>query len=275
VSTEATGLSEHLGAAYGIEVAHLSALDAGVYRVDRRDGPAWVARVFASERGDGAEGDAEILRALERAGFPAERCAGPVSMMDGRAVLVTEFVSGARAPGRARTYAILGALLGRLHARPATAVRAGGGWHHLCPQGGPGDEIAAVRVLLDECGLADDHPLRSTVEEMDDAADLPHAFVHPDFAPANAIVTGDDQLVIIDWAGSGRGPRLWSLGFLLWAAGAADLRLVDWALTINCWSMRRGYKKPAQVLSELARDRTRAEEFADRAIRALTTPPDR
>jgi hypothetical protein len=155
-------------------------------------------------------------------------------MMDGQSVLVTEFVAGERAPGRARTYAILGALLGRPHARPATTVRAGGAWHHLCPQGGPADEIASVRVLLDEFGLAADHRLRSTVEQMDDAADLPHAFVHPDFVPANAIATGDDQLV-----------------------------------------MRQGYKKPAQVLVELERDRTLANEIADRAIRALTTPPDR
>ena len=59
------------------------------------------------------------------------------------------------------------------------------------------------------------------------AQDLPHAFVHPDFVPANAIPTPDERLVIVDWAGAGRGPRLWSLGFLLWASGARSMRLVD------------------------------------------------
>ena len=34
-------------------------------------------------------------------------------------------------------------------------------------------------------------------------------------------------LAVVDWAGAGRGPRLWSIAFLLWAAGARDLRLVD------------------------------------------------
>src|SRR6202012_3948728 len=33
--------------------------------------------------------------------------------------------------------------------------------------------------------------------------------------------------IIVDWTNAGRGPRVWSLGFVLWAAGARDLRLVD------------------------------------------------
>ncbi|HWG16158.1 MAG TPA: hypothetical protein VG268_23060 [Streptosporangiaceae bacterium] len=31
----------------------------------------------------------------------------------------------------------------------------------------------------------------------------------------------------VDWTNAGRGPRVWSLGFVLWAAGARDLPLVD------------------------------------------------
>ena len=41
---------EHLEACHGIAVAGLAPLDLGVYRVDRRDGPAWVARVFPAAR---------------------------------------------------------------------------------------------------------------------------------------------------------------------------------------------------------------------------------
>ncbi len=33
--------------------------------------------------------------------------------------------------------------------------------------------------------------------------------------------------MIVDWTGAGRGPRIWSLAFLLWAAGARELDLVD------------------------------------------------
>jgi Ser/Thr protein kinase RdoA (MazF antagonist) len=294
-----SGLAAHPEQTYGVQVQPISTLDKGVYRVDRPDGTPWVARVFPAERGlAAAVGDVAILGGLERAGFPAERCAGPVSVMNTMAVVVTGFVPGHRPPRRARTYAVLGALLGRLHARPATTFRAGGAWHHLCPQGGPREEITAALALLDERGLAADHRLRTVVEQLDDGADLPEAFVHPDFVPANAIASTADSLVIIDWAGSGRGPRLLSYGFLLWAAGATDLRLVDWvasryrrhvllepeelrrlpaaigarALMMHCWHVGRGTKTPAQVLAELPRDRDLANAIAGRAVQAMKEP---
>lgn len=48
----ATGLSVglHLRERYGIEVTGVVGLDAGVFRVDRRDGPSWVARLFPADR---------------------------------------------------------------------------------------------------------------------------------------------------------------------------------------------------------------------------------
>jgi hypothetical protein len=64
-----THLAEHLARAYGIEVTSLSPLDRDVYRVERADGQPWVA----------------------------------VSTMDGRGVLVTEFVPGPKAEAGART----------------------------------------------------------------------------------------------------------------------------------------------------------------------------
>jgi len=231
------GLGGHLQDRYEVEVAQIVPLDVGVFRVDRRDGSPWVARVFAPERPRaGVAEDAVILRALERAGFPAERCAHPepVSELLGQGVLVTDFLPdhGPMRPGRAA--AILGALLGRLHAHPVTNVRPGGAWHHLSFAGGPREEIAAAAELLDEHlpqvgvrELALFDRLRDEVADVDDCHDLPHAFVHPDFVLANAISTADDKLAIVDWTGAGRGPRLWSIGFLLWAAGALDLRLID------------------------------------------------
>jgi Ser/Thr protein kinase RdoA (MazF antagonist) len=230
-------LGRHLEDRYGIEVAEVAPLDLGVFRVARRDGPPWVARVFAAERPlADVEADAAILRGLEHAGFPAERCAHPeaVSECHGQSVLVTSYLEdhGPLRPGRPA--AILGVLLGRLHRHPANGLRDGGAWHHLTSAGGPREEIAAAAELLDdhlprvglrELALLD--RLRDEVARTDDCHDLPHAFVHPDFVPANAISTADGKLAIVDWTGAGRGPRLWSLGFLLWAAGVRDLRLVD------------------------------------------------
>ena len=230
------GLDKHLEERYGVEVSAVVPLDLGVFRVDRRDGSRWVARVFAERPLTTVQEDAEILRRLERAGFPAERCADPdpVSEFVGQGVLVTGFLEdhGPLRPGRSA--AILGALLGGMHKRPAMDLRPGGAWHHLSVEGGPREEIAAAAELLDdhlpqvgvrELSLLD--RLRDELERIDDCHDLPHAFVHPDFVPANAIPTADEKLAIVDWTGAGRGPRLWSLGFLLWAGGARNIKLVD------------------------------------------------
>jgi Ser/Thr protein kinase RdoA (MazF antagonist) len=69
--------------------------------------------------------------------------------------------------------------------------------------------------------------LRDALERTDDCADLPHALIHPDFVPSNVIAGPSGETVVVDWAGAGRGPRLWSLGFLLWAAGHRAMPCVD------------------------------------------------
>ena len=78
-------LPGHLEGHYGIRVTGVTRLDGGVFRVDHADGPPWVARVFLTDRPLArTEEDAEVLRFLERQGFPAERCAhpDPVSSLD-------------------------------------------------------------------------------------------------------------------------------------------------------------------------------------------------
>ncbi|HYB27209.1 MAG TPA: phosphotransferase [Solirubrobacteraceae bacterium] len=302
------GLGWHLEDRYGIEVTGITPLDIGVVRVDRGDGQRWVARVFGAERPlVTVREDAAILRGLERAGFPAERCAHPepVSEFLGQSVLVTTFLEdhGPLRPGRPA--GILGALLGRLHAHPVPDIREGGAWHHLSSAGGPREEIAAAAQLLDdhlprvgvrELALLD--RLRDEVARTDDCHDLPHAFVHPDFAPANAISTADGKLAIVDWTGAGRGPRLWSIGFLLWAAGARDLRLVDLVVSryrrsaelepaeldrlagairgrpvmLEIWSVCAGRRELAVAVDRVERAGELAKSIAVCAQRAFATP---
>ena len=230
-------LPAHLEARYGIQVDRLAELDAGVYRVSRGDGPDWVARVFAADRpAAAAEGDAALLRRLEQQDYPAERCAAPepVSVHEGQGVLVTRYVTGTRADGSGRTFAQLGSLLGRLHTLPADRVRDGGGWHHLIHQGTPAAEIAAARSRLDAAvpGLPPDQQpllaeLRAELDQADGCAGLPQALIHPDFVPPNAIAAADGGLVLVDWTGACRGPRLSSLAFLLWAAGCRGPSRLD------------------------------------------------
>jgi hypothetical protein len=298
-------LAEHLADRYGVAVTATAMLDVGVVRVDRAEGPSWVARVFSDARPLAeVEADAEILRLLERAGFPAERCAAadPVSTLDGRPVLVTGFVAPAVPLRPGRSAALLGALLGRLSAHAADGLRAGGAWHHLSPTGGPTQEIAAALQGLEEHAsqigrrdLGDYHRLCDLVEHSDDCSDLPHAFVHPDFVLANAIPTTDDRLVMVDWAGAGRGPRLWAIGSLLWAAGSMHPRLLDLVISryrrhvtleeselarldgairgrptmIECWSVCAGRRSIADALARVQEVNARAERLAAQARRQL------
>jgi hypothetical protein len=180
-------LPAHLEARYGIQVARLTELDLGVYRVDRRDGPDWVARVFAADRPlAAAEGDAALLQSLEQQEFPAERCAAqePVSVHEGQGVLVTRYMPGTRADGSRRTFGRLGGLLGRLHLLPADHARDGGGWHHLIHLGSPAAEIAAARSGLEASAAdlpADQRPLLTALlaelDRADGCADLPQALI--------------------------------------------------------------------------------------------------
>ena len=301
-------LPAHLEQQYGIEVTAVTGLDVGVYRVARAGAPDWVARVFPAARPvSAAEGDARVLQALAQGGFPAERCAAgsPVSVLDGQAVLVTEFLAGERPRGNGRTYAILGALLGRLHARAGEGLPPGGGWHHLALAGTPADEVAVARSLLAElqsdAGARDADGFVVLDEALAAAATtvgLPEAFVHPDFVPVNAITPPDEAAglpTIVDWTNAGRGPRVWSLGFVLWAAGARDLRLVDVfvsryrrhvsltdaeldalpvaiaarPLTMSVWSLAVGRGQVAKAGSDHYAVARQAQEIASRARQAF------
>jgi Ser/Thr protein kinase RdoA (MazF antagonist) len=238
-------LHEHLETRYGIEVLSLSELDAGVFRVERRHGSGWIARLFPAVRSvEAVAGDAEVLRFLAEHDFPAERTATtePLSVLDGQAVLATEYVDPV--PRAQRRAAIrdagglrrLGELLGRLHILPegpGALTRPGGAWHHLA-DGGPRAEIDAAGALLaraDGLAAAAQRPLydalRAELDTLDDGAGLPQALVHPDFVLANVVASPGQGMVLVDWAGTGRAPRVWSLAWLLFAEGARDLRRVD------------------------------------------------
>jgi Ser/Thr protein kinase RdoA (MazF antagonist) len=240
-------LANHLQAHYGVQVSGVEQLDLGVYRVNRADGEDWVARLFAAVRPrPRVAGDAEILRFLAECDYPAERAAADdaLSELAGQPVLVTEYVTsvpraqrrdGIVAAGGLRA---LGALLGRLHAINGDGTgaldRPGGAWHHLA-DGGPPAELDALGRLLDEPvkppGPRDRgryESLCAAVADLDAGDGLPEAFTHPDFVMANVVAAADGRMVLIDWAGAGRAPRMWSLAFLLFAVGfGGDLARVE------------------------------------------------
>jgi Ser/Thr protein kinase RdoA (MazF antagonist) len=312
-------LGAHLETRYGITVDAMTELDLGVWRVGRADGPDWVARWFPARRAaEAVAGDAAILRYLAAHEFPAERCAAdePVSVLDGRSVLVTGWAD--TVPRQQRRDAILaagglshlGALLGRLHTldtTPATsagdgaAARPGGAWHHLA-DGPPSAEVAAASGMLAEAApvIADAEraafdALRAEVAELDTAEGLPEGLIHPDFVLANVVAT-PGGMVLVDWAGAGRGPRLWSLAFLLYAEAAKDPRRAGAVLLgyrehvtleaeeldrlgavartrpliLSAWSVCMGRITPTEAISAASQTKALTEMIATRIRAALT-----
>lgn len=270
ISSEAeASLAGHLEDHYGIQVTGTSRLEAWspcVHRIDHANGTPWVARLFQPARPfERVEGDAGILKFLDDQDFPAERivCAAPVSELLGHGVLVTGFVEGTMLQdipvdldgsdaGAARD--ILqrsGDLLGRLMCLPiegGAPAREGGSWHSHAPfEGLPHEDMREAKRLLE--GIAGTVPeahrarydsLAEQVDLADDCSDLPRALIHPDFGGPNIIVTPPGEMVVIDWSGSGRGPRATSLGWLI--NRFHDFRCVDAVID--------GYQKWVQLEEE-------------------------
>jgi Ser/Thr protein kinase RdoA (MazF antagonist) len=315
-------LRAHLQTRYGITVDAMTELDLGVWRVGRADGPDWVARWFPVRRSaEAVAGDAEILRYLAAHEFPAERCAAdePVSVLDGRFLLVTEWAD--TVPRQQRRDAIraagglshLGALLGRLHTLDTTpaasaggvgdgaAARPGGAWHHLA-DGPPSAEVAAAsRMLAEAAPVIPDaeraafDALRAEVAALDAAEGLPEGLIHPDFVLANVVAT-PDGMVLVDWAGAGRGPRLWSLAFLLYAEAAKDPRRAGAVLLgyrehvtleaeeldrlgavartrpliLSAWSVCTGRTTPTEAMTAASQTKALTEMIGTRVRAALT-----
>jgi Ser/Thr protein kinase RdoA (MazF antagonist) len=309
-------LRAHLQTRYGITVDAMAQLDLGVWQVKRSDGPDWAARWFAARRPAAAvAGDAGILRYLAAHDYPAERCAAdePVSVLDGRSVLVTEWASPV--PRQQRRDAIraagglrhLGSLLGRLHTLDGPnpldglVARPGGAWHHLA-DGLPSAEIAAAsRMLTQAAPVIPDaeraafDALRAEVETLDAAAGLPEGLTHPDFVLANVVAT-PGGMVLVDWAGAGRGPRLWSLAFLLYSEAAKDPRRAGAVLLgyrehvtleaeeldrlaavaqtrpliLRAWSVCMGQTTPTQAMTAASETKALTEMIATRVRAAMT-----
>lgn len=255
--TDRDRLASHLEATYGVRARSATGLDRHVTRVDLAGGEQWVVRLRPPAA---ARRDVAVLAFLARVGFPAERPVddAPVADHGGRAMVVTRYVPGVRGEQRRQVVrqhgglAALGEAVGRLAglgADPRAPVHPGGAWHHLVEGGGPAEEItAAMTVLLEHedrvrsADRASFEALLDAVAELDDGSGLGPGLVHPDPVLANVVASPEDGMVFVDWAGSGVGPVLWSLAWLVWAEAAKDLRRADLVLA--------GYRRVAELQTE-------------------------
>lgn len=312
-------LDQHLEEIYGVKVKGLAQLDMGVFRVELGSGETWVARALPAARSlDWAEHDRAVLDFLAESGYPAERAvAGPVSVFEGQAVVVSGYLP--TVPRRGRREAIraaggwqaLGEMLGALQVLPGAerfAGRPGGAWHHLV-DGSPAQEVAAALELLatsrqspaGETAAAEGGGrayarLEEALAAQDAGDGLPEALVHPDYVLANILATKSGGLVVVDWTGSGWGPRTWSLALLLWSAARQDLDRVDRVvagyrryvrlepeelqrlpalisarpLVMHAWELGLGRKSWSEVDRALSGTEELAEALRGRALEAFS-----
>jgi Ser/Thr protein kinase RdoA (MazF antagonist) len=222
-------LEAYLEKKYDLRITGFSRLDRGVFRLDREKGASWIVRVFPTDRPvERAQGDAEILRFLEKHHFPAEKCAAsePVTSPGGRAVLVTEFIEGSKIVRDTPTLYKLGEMIGSLNNLPkgsGAVLREAGALHHYSrKEGKPRNELDNALSWLDDVKDSATssstlrESLREKVAKADRCEDLPEALIHPDPVLKNVLVTQKDN-VWIDWTGAGLGPRIFSFSVLLFS----------------------------------------------------------
>lgn len=226
-------LVAHLRDHYGIDpvgATKISVHKTYVFRIDRNDGEPWVARAFPPARPRaGVEGDAAVLRFLERQDYPAERLAvdDAVSDFEGSSVLVTRFIESVPLPDGPEKIGMMGDLLGRLHALPlGDSVSRPGGASGEDPsrEGSPRQDLLAALSFLDIVATKvpashgeEFERIRDQVRSADDGAGLPEGLLHGNLlhAPDHAVV-GEHGPVAINWKASGRGPRMADFAYLMW-----------------------------------------------------------
>lgn len=196
-----------------------------IYRAERVGGPALVVRVFPASRPIArVHGDLAVLAHAVAAAIPAEPPIAALEL-DGRGVAVTGFVPGDPADCTAGDLEQLGAIAGRLS---ALAPVAGDAFLGRDAGSRPVDDLtharadlARIRAAVPPAERAAFEALEAAVARTHDGGDLPHALVHPDCQPSNAVRDPGGRVALIDWEGAGVGPRLWPLAVLVFQAAAS------------------------------------------------------
>ena len=151
---------------------------------------------------------------------------------------MTRFVEGGQLPDGAEKFAMMGELLGRLHALPYddSASRPGGAsGEDPSREGAPRQDLLAALAFLDAVDTKVPaaererfERLRDKVRSADDGHGLPEGLLHGNLlhAPDHAILS-EQGPVAINWKASGRGPRLADFAYLIWGTGSWNPRRPD------------------------------------------------
>ena len=151
---------------------------------------------------------------------------------------MTRFIEGVALPDGPAKFAMMGELLGRLHALPydSCASRPGGAsGEDPSREGLPRQDLLAALAFLDAVATKVTSAererferLRTKVRSADDGHGLPEGLLHGNLlhAPDHAVLT-EHGPVAINWKASGRGPRLADIAYLIWGTGSWNPRRLN------------------------------------------------
>jgi Ser/Thr protein kinase RdoA (MazF antagonist) len=214
------------GSVRGTSVSYILRPDGqppSIVRAFRADGP-----VLAQFSGTAAEsmvewvvGRARTLAALEAAGYPAPRA---VRVHSGELVgetgawltWATTFIEGPVLEPSADQLRMLGTALGRLHGvQPDQSgpVPGRAAWHPAAAVATTLARLTAVAGLVPPDWQPMHAAFLRTAQSVQRGADLlPETLVHGDAWPGNAVQTGPDEVMLIDWETAGLGLPVLDLG---------------------------------------------------------------
>lgn len=200
--------------------------DRGIYRADLDDEQSYVLRAFGYDVEATLLGQARVLDYLGQRPFLAPQVLrtknGAALAADGSwTVLMISFIQGGMANFSPQHLLQLGACLGSLHTLSAKTCTEKNALPDSCLRPNQISQQALNQFIQLRRYIPQDlHPFHedalNTIQHLQSAAaHLPTTILHGDCWPRNAIIAEDGDLALIDWDGSGLGPAILDLGYLL------------------------------------------------------------
>ncbi|GLV60167.1 hypothetical protein KDH_69890 [Dictyobacter sp. S3.2.2.5] len=193
-----------------------------IFRVDLADGTRQILRVVTDPDKSAFFELARLLQFFEQQGYPAERIILTIGQtatasVEGWQLLMTTFLVGAPLEYTPSAFRLLGGAVGRLHAlKPALTYNP--------PRAGmlPSNELAfaqrqldAVAALVPPVYIPQFDLLEEALSSLDRGTHLPTTLIHNDCHPFNAVMMAPGHVSLLDWEGSGLGPAVLDVAFLL------------------------------------------------------------
>ncbi|MEM7132438.1 MAG: phosphotransferase [Chloroflexota bacterium] len=229
---------------YGLDAITVSPLQLhdvagrGIYKVDIDEDKQYLLRAYQQPRETLTRllNSAETLLFLEKVGYPAPRVrrtteGALLGYCSGWSGLLLTYIPGAMSTGTVAECRQIGEKLAELHnvQIDGTAILYSAPLENQSVEVGiphcrwqPKDRVTQWKGRLDEAAELVPDELTELLEFSLDIlsqvmawSEMPMALLHADPNPFNAICTPQNEMIFIDWDGSGLGPAILDLGYLL------------------------------------------------------------